>query len=232
VTRVLREDWHSLDNLELELRKLPGVCAAGFDERDGMLLVQLHVRDDVDEAQQPLPVAAARIAARYSHRPAAVEVVRRRGMATSTALSSESEYAAIPLAEPEPAVVIRHDDAHARARLLAVLAFPETDELEVHLVHNGRRTIGRAPASHGLVGAVEATIDAIRELGAAFEPHPRWARSITDAGEDRTVVAVALEGELDGDALLDYGLAAGASPIDAAARSTLDALNRRLGQLL
>ena len=33
----------SLDDLELELRKLPGVRAAGFDERDDVLLVQLHV---------------------------------------------------------------------------------------------------------------------------------------------------------------------------------------------
>jgi hypothetical protein len=30
----------------------------------------------------------------------------------------------------------------------------------------------------------------------------------------------------------DYGIAAGASEIDAAARSTLDALNRRLAQVL
>jgi hypothetical protein len=34
------------------------------------------------------------------------------------------------------------------------------------------------------------------------------------------------------DAPIDYGMAAGASPIDAAARSTLDALNRRLAQVL
>ena len=36
-------DDNILDDLELELRKLPGVRAAGFDEREDMLLVQLHV---------------------------------------------------------------------------------------------------------------------------------------------------------------------------------------------
>ena len=44
-------------------------------------------------------------------------------------------------------------------------------------------------------------------------------------------MAVALGNVVD-DAPIDYGLAAGASPIDAAARSTLDALNRRLAQVL
>ena len=32
-----------LDDLELELRKLPGVRAAGFDARDELLIIQLHV---------------------------------------------------------------------------------------------------------------------------------------------------------------------------------------------
>ena len=45
------------------------------------------------------------------------------------------------------------------------------------------------------------------------------------------MVAVALEGVVD-EAPTDYGIAAGASPIDAAARSTLAALNRRLAQVL
>jgi hypothetical protein len=116
--------------------------------------------------------------------------------------------------------------------LLAVLAFPDTDELEVHLILEGKRTIGRAAASNGLVGAVEATIDAVRGLGAPFEPRAKWARALDDTNDDdRVVVAVALEG-LDDETALQYGLAAGASPIDAAARSTLDALNRRLGQVL
>ena len=112
-----------------------------------------------------------------------------------------------------------------------MLAFPDTDELEVHLILDGRRTIGRAVSSNGLVGAVEATLAAVRELGAPFEPTPLWAREIESDEDERSVVAVALDGVV-ADAPTDYGIAAGASPIDAAARSTLDALNRRLAQVL
>jgi hypothetical protein len=219
----------SLDDLELELRKLPGVRAAGFEERDDMLFVQLHVADKADKTEVPVPVSASRIAARHSDRPVAVEVVRWRSVSPTP-----KAVAAAPAAIESQTDVAHYGEAgeSRRARLLAVLAFPDTDELEVHLILEGKRTIGRAAASSGLVGAVDATIDAIRSLGAPFEPRAKWARALEDAAEDeRVVVAVALE-EADEDAQLQYGLAAGASPIDAAARSTLDALNRRLSQIL
>jgi hypothetical protein len=119
-----------------------------------------------------------------------------------------------------------------RPRLLAVLAFPDTDELEVHLIYEGKRTIGRAAASAGLAGAVEATLDAVRALGSPFESRAKWARALDETDDDRAVVAVALEGIDDDPFPPQYGLAAGASPIDAAARSTLDALNRRLSRAL
>jgi hypothetical protein len=223
----------SLDDLELELRKLPGVRAAGFEERDDMLLIQLHVADKGEKLEMPVPVSASRIAARHSDRPVAVEVVRWRSVAVAPApapLAAVSTPVAVPAGD-------EHDDEDTtdarRARLLAVLAFPDTDELEVHLILEGRRTIGRAAASTGLVGAVEATIDAVRGLGAPFGPRAKWARALDDTNDDdRVVVAVALEGVEDDEPALQYGLAAGASPIDAAARSTLDALNRRLSRVL
>jgi hypothetical protein len=222
----------SLDDLELELRKLPGVRAAGFEERDDMLLIQLHVADKGEKVEMPVPVSASRIAARHSDRPVAVEVVRWRSVAVAPAPA--------PLAAVSTPVAVAADDENddedtdpRRARLLAVLAFPDTDELEVHLILEGRRTIGRAAASTGLVGAVEATIDAVRGLGAPFEPRAKWARALDDTNDDdRVVVAVALEAVEDDEPALQYGLAAGASPIDAAARSTLDALNRRLSRVL
>ena len=233
--RVASATVGSLDDLELELRKLPGVRAAGFEERDDMLVVQLHVADPA-RTEQPVPVSASRIAARYSDRPVAVEVVRWRNFATAVtpppAAPAVSAPAAAEATEPGEAGVAAEEESR-RARLLAVLAFPDTDELEVHLILDGRRTIGRAAASSGLVGAVEATIDAIRELGAPFEPRAKWARALDDTmDDDRVVVAVALESVEDEEDQLQYGLAAGASPIDAAARSTLDALNRRLARVL
>jgi hypothetical protein len=236
--RTSSEGVGSLDDLELELRKLPGVRAAGFDERDDMLLVQLHVTDRAAAhvvGDQPVPVSASRIAARHSDRPVAVEIVRWRtepGAESAPAIASAPESTSAPEHAAVEVDITVEEEAERRARLLAVLAFPDTDELEVHLILEGRRTIGRAAASSGLVGAVEATIDAVRGLGATFEPRAKWARALDDtADDDRVVVAVALEG-VDEERLLQYGLAAGASPIDAAARSTLDALNRRLSQIL
>ena len=238
------DDVWSIDDLELELRKLPGVRAAGFEDADDMLLVQLHITDRPEDrternersgdvgAEPPVSVSASRIAARYSDRRVALEVVRWR---TAPAVAPP----AAPLPAPdETGVPAVHDDATVavaagesdrpnRPRLLAVLAFPDTDELEVHLILDGKRTIGRAPASAGVEGAVKATIEAVRELGTGLHPRIRWARALGESNDDdRVVVAVALDG-VD-DSTFHYGLAAGTSPIDAASRATLDALNRRL----
>jgi hypothetical protein len=236
---------NSLDDLELELRKLPGVKAAGFDERDDMLLVQLHVGDRVDSPEHPLPIDASRIVARHVDQRTALEVIRWRTMPSpaiappvidvptaDTAVTTQVD--AVPEATPVPEPEARPAAAEAparRARLLAVLAFPDTNELEVHLILDGRRTIGRAISTDGLVGAVEATLAAVREIGAPLESSPLWARAIESDDDERDLVAVALAGAF-ADGPIDYGLAAGASPIDAAARSTLDALNRRLSQVL
>ena len=158
-----------------------------------MLLVQLHVADRAerinrsDRTDQPVPVSASRIAARHSDRPVAVEVVRwrtaprraaRRRPRTVAPEPARREPTAgtgrRPPSRPPRRVIDATADEDAsepsRPRLLAVLAFPDTDELEVHLVLDGKRTIGRAPASTGIVGAVEATIDAVRELGAGIQP--------------------------------------------------------------
>jgi hypothetical protein len=225
----------SIDDLELELRKLPGVRAAGFEDTDDMLLVQLHVEsrpesiDRSHRSEQPVPVSASRIAARHSDRPVAVEVVRWR---TAPVVAPQPVLAASPATTEVVAADVEAAGEPSRARLLAVLAFPDTDELEVHLVLDGRRTIGRAPVSNGIEGAVQATIDAVHDLGTEIHAHIDWARPLDDAGDDeQVVVAVALDG-VDSRSPLRYGVAAGTSLIDAAARATLDALNRHLSRSL
>jgi hypothetical protein len=230
-----------LDDLELELRKLPGVRAAGFDERDDVLMIQLHVGTVTGpEPDVPLPIAATRIATRHSDRQVAVEVVRWRDApapapSNVTTVSPPPTGPAPVAPTPEPAAPavapvapVPTLEGAERPRLLAVLSFPDTDELEVHLVRAGRRTIGRAPASRGLVGAVEATLEAIRSLDLDVSPSAQWARAL-DSEEGSILVAVSLAVDDPDDGTVHaYGLAAGSSPIDAAARSALDALNRRL----
>jgi pyruvate/2-oxoglutarate dehydrogenase complex dihydrolipoamide acyltransferase (E2) component len=224
-----------LDDLELELRKLPGVRAAGFDARDELLIIQLHVVPG-SAREALLPLAATRIAARHADRPVAVEVVRWRdtgpeGQAGEQAVSTPSAPATpsdtpAPPAEPSTGTApAAESQASHRMRLLAVLSFPDTDELEVHLILEGRRTIGRAPASRGLVAAIDATLAAAREFGFSLAATPRWVRPV-ESSEEEALIAVALDESEPGERIL-YGVAPGTSPTDAAARATLDAINRR-----
>ncbi|HET9730400.1 MAG TPA: hypothetical protein VFR41_13295 [Acidimicrobiia bacterium] len=178
------EAIETLDDLELELRKLPGVRAAGFEERDDMLLVQLHVTEKVERTDQPVTVTASRIAARHSDRPVAVEIVRWRTAPSAPATPALTSPPPAPATEGH--VDLGEDEterAEHRARLLAVLAFPDTDELEVHLILEGRRTIGRAAASAGLLGAAEATIDAVKMSSSATT-----ARSVRVLAEVSVIV--------------------------------------------
>jgi hypothetical protein len=114
-------------------------------------------------------------------------------------------------------------------RLLAVLTFPDTDELEVHLTFEGRRIIGRAVASNGILGVVEAMVDGLRVFVPRLEFAPSWARVLNDDGKDAHVVACELIAPDDSRRL---GIAAGASAIEAAARATLHALNRSISKHL
>jgi hypothetical protein len=311
----------TLDALELELRRLPGVRAAGFQERDDLLLVQLQIGAEGTEPN--LALQASQIATRHSEKRVAVELVRWRTLKAPTPPSGpdlESELAAprapAPVAtasapavevapepepeiEPKPAVVEptppvstfvpaaviakasvaaaspESDDAadvetnveaeapvtetaapetpaaesavdqptaavepevapaavqdaapeftpRGRVRLLTVLSFPDTDELEVHLTLGEQRTIGRSVASRGLLGAVEATIDAVSEFidGPSFTP--AWTRTL-ETGSHQYLVVIGLDGAND---VGRYGIAGGDSPLEAAARATLHALNR------
>jgi hypothetical protein len=235
--QTLGEALWSIDDLELELRKLPGVRAAGFEELDDMLLVQLHVSESAevinrsDRSDQPVTVSASRIAARHSDRPVAIEVVRWRvAPPTTRELEAATPLGTTPGTTPDTTDTTEVAPEPSRPRLLAVLAFPDTDELEVHLVSGGKRTIGRAAVSQGIEGTVAATIDALRDLGTDVNPRVKWAHALDEVGDDdQVVVAVALE-DVDDSSWSQYGMASGTSLIDAAARATLDALNRRLGR--
>ncbi len=239
----------TLDDLEFELRKLPGVRAAGFDDRGDVLMVQLHLAPEGghgEELELPMPVAATRIAARHSDKPVAVEVVRWRqapapttepvavgAQATVTPISPAIGSDAGPAATAGsvatiPDTAAAEPERGVRPRLLAVLSFPDTDEVEVHLVLHGRRTIGRAAASGGLVAVVAATLEAIRGFGVELTVRPMWARPVEGDEPEHILVAVGID--VDDDDRQLFGLSGGTSAIDAGARATLDALNRHLAR--
>jgi hypothetical protein len=217
----------NLDDLELELRKLPGVRAAGFTERDDMLLVQVQVAGD--EPTSTLSQQAARIAYRHADKPVALEIVRWRTIAAPPAPD-----VAPPPTTPEPSaesVATTEEPAeevHQRVRLLAVLTFPDTDELEVHLTFGGRRIIGRSTASAGITGAVAATLEGLRNFDPDLGGAVGWVTELTEETvEGAYVIACAITLE----AGVRMGIASGGSRIEAAARAALHALNRALDEL-
>ncbi len=229
----------NLDDLELELRKLPGVRAAGFTDRDDMLIVQVQVAGE--DPAPGLSHQAARIAYRHADKPVALEVVRWRTVAGPGATGTPAVTARerrrhhrghLALGRRRPrggapsrAGHRRRDPRTARLRLLAVLTFPDTDELEVHLTYGGRRVIGRASASTGVSGAVGATLEGLRSFVPDLGADLLWAEEL--AGHDAAHASVVACAVAVGTSPV-LGIAAGGSRIEAAARATLHALNRSL----
>lgn len=210
----------NLDDLELELRKLPGICWVAFRELDDQLLVQVHA---VEDAHGDLALEASRIAARHCELPIAVDVVRwmtppgpgperaRRENMTAHANGSSADAPGSP--------------RHPPFEVLRVLTIADTNEIEVHLGDGATRTIGRAAHARGLLGAVEATVEAIRGFPVELSVEPEWARTIEMTSAGRPIVAVAFAPP-GGDE--SYGLSRADSEMEAAARATLDALDHHL----
>jgi hypothetical protein len=214
-------DTMNFDELEFELRKLPGVRAAGFTEADDMIVVQVQVAGE--SPGSALSQQAARIAYRHADRPVALEIVRWR--TPSVAPAPQPAVAAPPVTEALPAPAPGAPSRPPRVRLLAVLTFPDADELEVHLTFEGRRVIGRADASSAVTGAVEATIEALGEFAPELDTAVTWVKQLkTRDGEETPIVACDLR--VDDHSVM--GIATGGSPIEAAARATLHGLNRSL----
>lgn len=260
----------NLDDLELELRKLPGIRWAAFSDVGDRLLVQLHA---MQSARSDVALEASRIAARHCELPISVDLVRwlpppktsehtmlhsngsapppppvpptsaapparaaPQSFPSFTSLPSSSSTgpsswsrslapvataAGHPAAPPPPAW---HEP---RLEILGLLTLTDTDEIEVHLTDGAARTIGRASRRHGLLGAVEATLEAVRGFPITIElpVAPAWAQPIQSTAGGRSVVAVALA-RLGSEEC--YGLASGNGEVEAAAAATLDALHRNL----
>jgi hypothetical protein len=234
----------NLDDLELELRKLPGIRWVAFGEVGERLLVQLHAM----HVGSGVALEATRIAARHCDVPVAVEVVRWVASPESEAADFEhptlraNGAAAVgagptpvstppsPFPPPSPPAPsprpFPRPGAVPAPQILGVLTLPDTDEVEVQVGDDTTRTIGRAALSRGLIGATDATLAALRDGFTVELPvAPGWARTIETTNSGRPLVAVALS-RLGGDPC--YGLSSADNEMEAAARATLDALHRNL----
>jgi hypothetical protein len=194
----------SFDDLELELRRLPGVIAVGSTEHDDLLVVEVQVGPDAcDEiAREATAVVRRHLAA--EGRQVAVEVVR---------------WGDGPPQAPE-----------TRLRIVEVTSDPSAGELAVHLARGEEVAVGRAPTAHGLLAVVEATVYAIRTFVPDLTYLPGWARTVETTPERRFLVVASVT---DPEARAHLrGAAEGRTPLDAAARATLAALNRTISREL
>ncbi len=198
------------DITELALRRLPGVYAVVMDH-DGdvtrcRLLASADAPDDVARQAATALASESRLVIELVRDPASIE----------------------PAGAAPPAVGAPFDATATRNRpvgpeLLSVRSVPEDGEIEVHLAIGSVRAIGRAPLARGLAGAADAVIAAVGEADPASRWAPSWIRTVETTASGSFVVAVALVEPDTSNAR--HGIATGTSPVEAAARATVDALH-------
>jgi hypothetical protein len=153
----------SLDDLELQLRRLPGVFAVGFAETEGFVIIELQAGPD---AADEVAREATLLATKHVGKQVAVEIVR--------------------WGEGYPA------PNEERLRVIDVATDPAVGELTVHLAREEERAVGRASTAHGLLAAVEATVYAIRAFLPDLAYLPGWARTIETTPERRFLVVASV----------------------------------------
>jgi hypothetical protein len=189
----------SLEDLELELRLLPGVINVGFGSVDDdrsveVILVAVHPEPD-------LSATAERLARAY-RTAATVEIVT----------VGDAVDAAPELGSPD-------DD---RVRLVTARYDPDGPECEVTVALLDRIGVGRA-TDGPLLGAAAATLQALSSLGLTLPAH--LVSVSTQSGVANSPVRVILG---DGDDAW-VGVAQADSEPESASRATLDAFNRFAG---
>jgi len=189
----------SLDELEVELRKLHGVVAVAFVEADGLLVIEVQAAPD---APENLARTATAVAIEHSGGTVAVEVVR--------------------WGDGGPHV------PEARFRVVEVGTDLAASTLLVRLARGDEESVGRGPTERGLLSAVEATVYAVRAFLPGLSFLPGWARVIETLPDRRFLVVASVT---DPETRVNLrGVAEGPTPVDAAVRATLAALNRTVSR--
>lgn len=184
--------------LELELRRLPAVAGVGFHDEPDHLVVHVLIND-------------AKLAHRLDVRRLVAKKVREH-------IEERPDQAFVIEFELLPTVRTARP---SRVQIIAVTGDVHDGEVEVHLARAGLRSVGRS-AGVSSSAVANATFAALNDLGTSL-PFRLDRIHEGDAGASIVVLARAGNGEER-----RYGLAGGPSPLDAACRATLHALNRYL----
>jgi hypothetical protein len=197
-------DLGALDRLELELRKLPEVLAVGFEgptegsavADDALITVHLFVAEGAShDAVEQQALDLGRI---HMDRPLRVAIAPD---------SHASRVVALP--------------GQRRVRLLDVALAPDGATVQVEVSLDTVTVTGTGTAA-ALSGAVDATLDALRELGWLVPFTISSAARLTLGGTAAVLV------HLTGGPGDRFGVGAAPVPQMAAAKATLHALNRWL----
>ena len=118
--------------------------------------------------------------------------------------------------------------AEARLRLVDVTTDAGAGEVTVRLARGDDEALGRASTAGGLPAAVEATVVAVRTFVPELPYLPGWARTVETTPDRRFLVVASVTDPLT--RTHRRGAAEGATPIEAAVRATLAALNRTISR--
>jgi hypothetical protein len=196
------EDTSRSDNLELELRHLRGVDYVALTRQASVLLIELGTDGTVPAGE--VAAEASRVAEGWLDGEVEIQIIDER---------------AAPAMAP--------GGSSLRVQLLAAVGAPTgagaDERVEIHLAHQGRRSVGHASRG-GLVQIAQAALAALRQLGF---PVPYEAEAVHLLPDDLGAgVLVVLRDRLSGERR--RGVAAGRSEGETVARAVLNGLNRYL----
>lgn len=198
-----------LDELELELRRVPGVTGIGFTSEEELLVI--HVATSAAFADRnTLRRLIAQQARALGEGPLAIEIA---SVPAPAAAAEEIVVDVTEIARPE------------RVRLLEVEVEDHTLDVVVRLEHQGRHAVGRGEAGSPSDAAL-ATMRALHALGADVPFRVEASSTALGLRDDDQAVVVLLHPKADDHGR--YGVARASTMEEAACRATLDALNRWL----
>ena len=189
---------------------------------------------DLDLLELQLRRLAGVIAVGFVETDGVLVVELQAGAEAYDELARDATLLAVEHAEGPVAVeLVRWGDGappqrESRLRLVEITTDPGAGELTVRVARGDDEAIGRASTAAGLPAAVEATVYAVRTFLPELTYLPGWARTVETTPDRRFLVVASVTDPLA--RIHRRGVAEGDTPVEAAVRATLAALNRTISR--
>jgi hypothetical protein len=189
---------------------------------------------DLDLLELQLRRLAGVIAVGFAETDGVLVVELQAGAEAYDDLARDATLLAVEHAEGPVAVeLVRWGDGappqrESRLRLVEITTDPGAGELTVRVARGDDEAIGRASTAAGLPAAVEATVYAVRTFLPELTYLPGWARTVETTPDRRFLVVASVTDPLA--RIHRRGVAEGDTPVEAAVRATLAALNRTISR--